>query len=107
MGSAKKTPTKRVHPDGKVSHILVGTDIEIHGTAKVRNGAVICDGVKIYSLVYVGENSVIGNHSILETGATVEYDAILGKGVIVRKFGRVSNNRHVPKGTIIESGEIY
>lgn len=61
----------------------IGDEGYIGAFAYISKGVKIGKNVKIYPRVYLGENVVIDDDSILFPGVTVYYDCVIGKNVII------------------------
>lgn len=72
------------------------TEIYIHNTAEVSEGAKIGSGTKVWNNAQVRENSVIGENCIISKNVYIDEYAIIGNRV------KIQNNVNVYHGVTIE-----
>jgi sugar O-acyltransferase (sialic acid O-acetyltransferase NeuD family) len=69
-------------------------------TAVVSNGAKVDGSVQIFEGSYIGPGTTIGQHCVINTGATVEHDCVIGE------FSHISV-RAVVLGSVVVGKQVF
>ena len=105
QGDAKAQSWARIHSLGSVT---IGDDVEVGANATIDCGTIrdtrIGNGTKIDSLVQIGHNAVIGDHTLICAQAGVAGSANVGSYVVLGGHSGVSDNIFVGDGAILGGG---
>lgn len=78
----------------------------VHPTAVVSPAAALADGAYIAAFAFIGPNSKIGRNALINVGASIGHDAILGDVVQICPGARVSGCAAIGNGSFIGSNAI-
>jgi len=103
QGDARAQSWNRIHSLGSVS---IGDDVEIGANSTVDCGTIrdTVNGTKLDSLVQIGHNAVIGNHTLICAQVGVAGSATIGNYVVLGGHSGVSDNIFVGDGAILGGG---
>lgn len=91
----------------RLTPLLAGWARVIHGAAWISPGAIIGEGSVVMAGAVVQTGARLGAHCVVNTGAIVEHDVVLGDfvqlapGVILGGGGRVEAGAYIGMGAII------
>jgi UDP-3-O-[3-hydroxymyristoyl] glucosamine N-acyltransferase len=105
QGDAKAQSWNRIHSLGSVT---IGDDVEVGANTSVDCGTIrdtsIGNGTKLDSLVQIGHNARIGDHTLICAQAGVAGSATVGNYVVLGGHSGVSDNIFVGDGAILGGG---
>jgi sugar O-acyltransferase (sialic acid O-acetyltransferase NeuD family) len=78
----------------------------IHPSAQIARDVKFSDGVMVMANVVINPSSVIGSHTIINTGAIVEHDCIIGDFVHISPNATLAGNVIVREGAHVGMGSM-